>query len=93
MHACVVILLGMLLTTFPLQAFNENPKTFITRLQELRLLPTPTATPRSVAAFLRETRGLDLVKVGEYLAQNKEWNKQVSQLERYVCLVVAVSLL
>ncbi|PHJ23952.1 sec7 domain-containing protein [Cystoisospora suis] len=60
-----------------LMAFNENPKTFIPRLQELRLLPTPTATPRSVAAFLRETRGLDLVKVGEYLAQNKEWNKQV----------------
>ncbi|KEP63695.1 UNVERIFIED_CONTAM: Sec7 domain-containing protein [Hammondia hammondi] len=56
--------------------FNGNPKHFIPHLEELELLPSP-ATPRAVAAFLRDTRGLDLVKVGEYLAQNKEWNKQV----------------
>ncbi|RQX75805.1 Sec7 domain-containing protein, partial [Toxoplasma gondii CAST] len=56
--------------------FNANPKHFIPHLEELELLPSP-ATPRAVAAFLRDTRGLDLVKVGEYLAQNKEWNKQV----------------
>nr|CEL67418.1 TPA: GK24228, related [Neospora caninum Liverpool] len=56
--------------------FNANPKTFIPHLEDLELLPSP-ATPRAVAAFLRDTRGLDLVKVGEYLAQNKDWNKQV----------------
>ncbi|KAL8453879.1 hypothetical protein Emag_001687 [Eimeria magna] len=57
-------------------AFNANTKDAILQLEELGLLPTP-ATPKSVALFLKETRGLDLRTVGLYLSANKPWNTQV----------------
>lgn len=57
-------------------AFNANTKEAIARLEGLGLLPTP-ATPKSVALFLKETRGLDLRTVGLYLSANKPWNTEV----------------
>ncbi|KAL8447904.1 hypothetical protein Emed_004199 [Eimeria media] len=64
-------------------AFNANTKDGILQLEELNLLPTP-ATPKSVALFLKETRGLDLRTVGLYLSANKPWNTQV--LREFVSL-------
>ncbi|KAL8271258.1 hypothetical protein Esti_004824 [Eimeria stiedai] len=64
-------------------AFNVNTKEAILQLEELGLLPTP-ATPKSVALFLKETRGLDLRTVGIYLSANKPWNTQV--LREFVSL-------
>ncbi|KAL8434250.1 hypothetical protein Efla_002015 [Eimeria flavescens] len=66
-------------------AFNTNSKDAIQHLEELGLVPTP-ATPRSVALFLKETKGLDLRSVGIYLSANKPWNAQV--LREFVGLFV-----
>ncbi|OEH73704.1 SEC7 domain-containing protein [Cyclospora cayetanensis] len=58
--------------------FNANVKEALLQLESLGLLPKP-ATPRSLALFLKETRGLDLRTVGLYLSTNKPWNTQVLQ--------------
>lgn len=60
-------------------AFNANAKDAAAHLEGLGLVTTP-ATPRSVALFLKETKGLDLRTVGLYLSANKPWNAQVCAL-------------
>ncbi|KAL8437169.1 hypothetical protein ACSSS7_001148 [Eimeria intestinalis] len=64
-------------------AFNASTKEAILQLEGLGLLPAP-ATPKSVALFLKDTRGLDLRTVGLYLSANKPWNTQV--LKEFVSL-------
>lgn len=57
-------------------AFNANSKDAVPQLEALGLISNP-ASPKSLALFLKETKGLDLRTVGLYLSANKPWNMQV----------------
>jgi hypothetical protein len=62
--------------TLAARSFNSSPKKCMPALQSLGLVTDPP-TPESVAEFLKHTPGLDLVLVGEYLANRNEFNGQV----------------
>jgi len=56
--------------------FNSDPSKCTNQLQNLGMLPTPFSA-ESMAKFLKNTTGLDLRLVGEYLGKRKEFNGEV----------------
>eukprot|EP00397_Hematodinium_sp_SG-2012_P000227 GEMP01000227.1.p1 GENE.GEMP01000227.1~~GEMP01000227.1.p1 ORF type:complete len:2191 (-),score=454.71 GEMP01000227.1:1562-8134(-) len=60
------------------QLFNSDPFKCTTRLQNLGMLQTPL-TAEAMAKFLKNTHGLDLRSVGEYLSKRKDFNGEVRE--------------
>eukprot|EP00916_Digyalum_oweni_P018435 GHVL01030889.1.p1 GENE.GHVL01030889.1~~GHVL01030889.1.p1 ORF type:complete len:621 (-),score=165.10 GHVL01030889.1:1616-3370(-) len=56
--------------------FNQNPGKSLEALQQLGQV---SSTPESMASFLKETPGLDMSLLGQYLAKRKEFNSQVRE--------------